>query len=84
MKETGDNKRFWKSAQPYFGDKDNKSSKITLFHSNIFIADEKRVTGLMNICFVNITKNLNLKAPVINARDYIQYLTKKNMKIILV
>ena len=63
MKEIGDNKTFWKTAQPYFSAKDNKSSKIILAENNIVIADEKRVTELMNKYFINITKNLNLKAP---------------------
>ena len=40
------------------------------------IADEKRVAELMNKYFINITKNLNLKAPIINTTDDIQFLTK--------
>ena len=43
IKKTGDNKTFWKTVRPYFSDKDNKSSKITLVENNIVIADEKRV-----------------------------------------
>ena len=66
IKEIGDNKTFWKTTWPYFSDKDNKSSKITLVENNIVIADKKRVSELMNKYFINITKNLNLKAPVIN------------------
>ena len=40
------------------------------------IADEKRVAELMNKYFINITKNLNLKAPIINTTGDIQFLTK--------
>ena len=76
IKEIGDNKTFWKTVRPYFSDKDNKSSKITLVENNIVIADEERVAELMNKYFVNITKNLNLKAPIINTTDDIQSLTK--------
>ena len=76
IKEIGDNKTFWKTVRPYFSDKDNKSSKITLFENNIVIADEKRVAELMNKYFVNITKNLNLKAPIINTTEDVQSLTK--------
>ena len=76
IKEIGDNKTFWKTVRPYFSDKDNKSSKITLVENNIVIADEKRVAELMNKYFINITKNLNLKAPIINTTDDIQFLTK--------
>ena len=79
LKEIGDNKRLWKTVPPYFSDKDNKSSKITLVEDNIVRADEKRVADLMNKYFINITKNLNLKAPVNNTTDDIQ-----SMKIILV
>ena len=66
IKEIGDNKTFWKTVRPYFSDKDNKSSKITLVENNIVIADEKRVAELMNKYFINIAKNLNLKALRIN------------------
>ena len=66
IKETGDNETFWKTVAPYFSDKGNKSSKTTLVENNITIANEKRVEELMNKYFINITKNLNLKAPVIN------------------
>ena len=40
------------------------------------IADKKRVAELMNKYFINITNNLNLKAPIINTIDDIQSLTK--------
>ena len=61
LKEISDNKTFWKTAWPYFSDKDNKSSKIILAENNIVIADEKRVAELKNKYFLNITKKLNLK-----------------------
>ena len=67
-----DNKTFWKTARPYFSDEDNKSPKITLVEINIATAGEKRVTELINKYFINITKNLNVKAPVINTTDDIQ------------
>ena len=38
LKEIGDNKAFWKTVRPYFSDKDNKYSKITLVENNILIA----------------------------------------------
>ena len=72
IKEIDVNKTFWKTVWSYFGDKDNKSSKITLVENNIVIADKKRVAELMNKCFINNTKNLNL----INTTDYVQSLTK--------
>ena len=33
IKEIGDNKTFWKIVQPYFSDKDSKSSKIEKFRN---------------------------------------------------
>ena len=77
IKEIGDNKTFWKTVRPYFSDKDNKSSKITLVENNLVIANEKRVAELINKYFINILKNLNLKAPIINTTDDILSLTKK-------
>ena len=84
IKEIGDNKTFWKTVRPYFSDKDNKSSKITLVENNLVIANEKRVAELMNKYFINILKNLNLKAPIINTTHDILSLTKKIMIMILV
>ena len=69
-------KTFWKTVRPYFSDKGRKSSKITLVENNIIIADEKRVSELINKHFINITKNLNLIAPIIDTTDDIQSLTK--------
>ena len=76
IKEIGDNKTFWKTVRPYFSDKNNISSKITLLENNIVIVDEKRVAELMSKYFVNVTKNLNLEAPIINRTDDIQSLTE--------
>ena len=76
IKEISDNKTFWKTIRPYFSDKNNKFSKITLVENNIVIVDEKRVGELINKYFINITKYLNLKAPIINTTDDILSLTK--------
>ena len=76
IKEISDNKTFWKTIRPYFSDKNNQFSKITLVENNIVIVDEKRVGELINKYFINITKYLNLKAPIINTTDDILSLTK--------
>ena len=47
---------------------------------NIVIANEKQVAELMNKYFINITKKLNLKAPIINTTDDVQSLTKNYEK----
>ena len=59
IKEIGHNKTYWKTAQPYFSDKNNKSSNIILVENNFAIGHEKRVAELMDKYFLNITKNLN-------------------------
>ena len=64
------------NVKPYFNNRDNKSFKITLVENNLVMADEERVTELMNKYFINVTKNLNLKTPIINTTDSIQSLTK--------
>ena len=76
IKEIGGNKTFWKIVRPYFSDKDNKSSKLTLVENNTVIGDEKRVAELINKYFINIIKNLHLKDPIIKTTDDIQCLTK--------
>ena len=50
--------------------------------NNIVIADEKRVAELMNKYFINITKNLNLKAPINNTNDNIQSLKEAYPEIV--
>ena len=79
IREIGGNKTFWITVTQYFSDKD-KSSKITLVENNIVIAGEKKVAELMNKYFINITKHLNLKAPIINTTDDVQSLTKNYEK----
>ena len=76
VKGIGDNKTFWKKFRSYFSDKNNKSFELTLVENSIVIVVEKRVAELMNKHFINITKNLNLKAPLINKADDIWPLKK--------
>ena len=60
-----------------------KLLKITLVENNIATTDGKRKAELMNKYFINTTENLNLKGPIINTTDDIQFLTII-MEIILV
>ena len=64
------------TVRPYFSNKGNKSTKTTLVENNIVIAYKKRAAELMNKYFINITRNLNFKATIINTTDDIQSLTK--------
>ena len=64
------------TVRPYFSNKGNKSTKTTLVENNIVIAYKKMAAELMNKYFINITRNLNFKAAIINTTDDIQSLTK--------
>ena len=64
------------TVRPYFSNKGNKSTKTTLVENNIVIAYKKIAAELMNKYFINITRNLNFKAAIINTTDDIQSLTK--------
>ena len=64
------------TVRPYFSNKGNKSTKTTLVENNIVIAYKKRAAELMNKYFINIIRNLNFKATIINTTDDIQSLTK--------
>ena len=64
------------TVRTYFSNKGNKSTKTTLVENNIVIAYKKRAAELMNKYFINITRNLNFKAAIINTTDDIQSLTK--------
>ena len=69
IKETGCKKTFWETVRPYF-------SKTTLVKKRYVLAHEKRIAELMKKCLIDITKSLNLKAPIVNTTDDIQSLKK--------
>ena len=64
IKEIGD---IGETVRPYFFDKGNNLLKLPFLETMFFITDEKRIAELMNKNFINIAKNLNLKALIINA-----------------
>ena len=51
-----------KLFKSYFSDKGNISKKIMLVQKNKTVHKGKNVAELMNNCFINITKTLNLKS----------------------
>ena len=55
------NQTIWKTVKPYFSDKRLNSNRITLLKINLVLTDHKNIVNIMNNCFINITKNLNLK-----------------------
>ena len=61
VKNVMDNQTFWKTVKPYFSDKGSNSRRITLLENDSILTDDKDIAKTMNIFFINITKNLNLK-----------------------
>ena len=61
IKQTSDNKLFWKSIKPFFSDKGSSSSKITLVEGKDIVSSEEEITNIMNDYFINVTRTLNLK-----------------------
>ena len=55
------NQTIWKTVKPYFSDKRSNSNRITLLKINSVLTGRKNIVNIMNNCFINITKNLNLK-----------------------
>ena len=60
-----DNKTFWRTVKPLFSNKNNKSTKMILLENDEIITDYKKNVEVMNEYFVNIMKNLNIPAYMI-------------------
>ena len=71
-----DNKKFWKTIRPYFSDKGYNQTKITVVKKDCVITDEKKIAGLMNNYFTNITKTLDLKPSTVSNTSDIEEITK--------
>ena len=69
VKEVSDNKTFWKSVKPFFSNKGLNSNNIFLVEGNEILNDDGKVAFVMNMCFTNITKHMNLKANKITHRE---------------
>ena len=76
MQDITDNKKFWKTIQPYFSDKGYNQTKITIVEKDSIITDEKKIATLMNNYFINITKNLDLKPSTISNTSAIDKIAK--------
>ena len=61
-----DNKKFWKTIQPYFSDKGYNQTKVTIVEKDSIIKDENKIATLMNNYFINISKNLDLKPSTVS------------------
>ena len=67
-KKVSDNKTFWKLVKPFFSDKGINSNNILLVEGNEIINGNGKIATIMNRCFTNITKHMNLKANKISHR----------------
>ena len=56
-----DNKKFWKTIEPFFSNIGLNSNKLMLRGKDVVVSDEKALATLMNNYFVNITADLELK-----------------------
>ena len=75
MQDITDNKKFWKTIQPYFSDKGYKQTKTAIVEKDSIITDKKKIATLMNNYFINITKNLDLKPSTVSNTSDIDKLT---------
>ena len=43
MQDISDNKKLWKTTQPYFSDKGYNQTKVTIVEKDSIITDEKKI-----------------------------------------
>ena len=67
IKQVSDNKLFWKSGKPFFGEK--KFSKITLVEEKKLPITRKRLLIKWKNIFLNVTKSLILKNQITSGND---------------
>ena len=60
------NKNSWRTIKPYFSDKGYFSNKITISEKDCIVFDERRLSEIFNIDFININKTLDLKPSIIS------------------
>ena len=75
VKDTNNNKKFWKKIKPFFSNKGLNTNKLMIIEKNNLISEESIVANTMNQYFTSITKELNLKkSPQLkNLEDIINY-----------
>ena len=56
-----DNKKFWNSMKPFFSDKNNSISKITLIENNTIISEDDKVADTLNEFFSNVVEKMHIK-----------------------
>ena len=60
IKNITDNKKFWKTVKPLFGDKGGMGEKIVLVENDKIISDDKEVAETFNTFFKNAVTSLGI------------------------
>ena len=60
LKNITDNRKFWKTVKPFFGDKGASTNKIVLVENDQIINDDKEVAQKFNDYFDNAVKSLGI------------------------
>ena len=61
LSDANDNKKFWKTAKPLFGNKIKCKSQIELVQVNNLVTDDKELAKTFNKFFVNVAATLRIK-----------------------
>ena len=61
MKNITDNKKFWQTMKPFFGNSSSVKNKITLVEGDEVISDEKKVADTFSDFFDQAVSSLDLK-----------------------
>ena len=62
MKNIADNKNFWKTVNPFFGDKGGSRNKVVLVENEKIINDDQEVAQIFNDYFNDAVKSLGISA----------------------
>ena len=61
LSDVNDNKKFWKTVKPLFGNKIKCKSQIALVEGNNLVTDDKVLAQTFNKFFVNVAATLGIK-----------------------
>ena len=60
LKNITENRKFWKTVKPFFGDKGGSTNKVVLVENDTIINDDKEVAQTFNDYFDNAVKSLGI------------------------
>ena len=61
IRDSSDNRKFWKTIKPYFSNKGLNSNKFLIKDKGKVVSNEKQFAAIIKNFFLNITKGLTLK-----------------------